>query len=104
MPQRFMDSVTRSRRRLRSMADSSLPSQAAVEDALESVRTGLQLDGYDTVVDLEEDRTLLTILPGVSACSDCLAPDAVIAAIARDALHSAGLSLPVSVVHAEHVD
>lgn len=77
------------------------PQHAAVDAALNTLRTGFASDGYDIVVDsIEAGSVSIRIVAGPEACEECLVPKDTMRAILGAALASVpsvkdiGLSYP----------
>lgn len=63
------------------------PDNAAIDNALQSLRDVLSADSYDLEWSLAaENRIVVRVVAGADACADCLVPVQVMEAIMSDAL------------------
>lgn len=74
----------------------------ALTRAVAEIAEGLSADGFGVAIsDVREGRVALRIVPGPTACWDCLLPVPVLTALAEDTLLRHGLSFQQVIVEVE---
>jgi hypothetical protein len=76
--------------------------EQALTQAVAEIGEGLAADGFGVAIsEVSEGRIALRIVPGPTACWDCLLPLPVLTALAEDALLRHGVSFQKVVVEVE---